>query len=217
MRVKLKVASKAILVLLVVSLSVSACVTSKSNQSVDSDSLAAAATIEDSSGLRAAAKLIAQGILDADGDLVFAQIPKNCQAKLSRSEVSKQLRSVRAYLTTFVGASLEDFSITKVETRKVKKAAIGQARYTIEVKGKSREALAKTLEKDDEPQQTLGGSSTTRARPTISFDEPTEWFDFVYESSTWKLESCQEFLESAGIFTSRSDPTNPTNPTNPTS
>jgi len=190
----------AVTILLAVSLFSSACSSTKSSSSVDNDSLAAAATVGDSSGLSSAAKLIAQAILDADGDRVFAQISKDCQSKLSRTEVSKQLRTVRAYITTFVGASLEDFSVTKVETRRVKKDATGQARYTIEVKGESRDALAKALEENN---NTATGDSK---RPNVSIDEPTEWFDFVYESSTWKLESCQEFLESAGVLTNSTTP-----------
>ena len=172
-----------------------ACSSTKSDSKIDNDSLAAAATVGDSSGLSSAAKLIAQAILDADGDRVFAQISKDCQSKLSRPEVSKQLRTVRAYLTTFVGASLSDFSASKVETRRVKKNIRGQARYTIEVKGESRKALEKTLQGNTKP------SNDDAQGPTFSFDEPTEWFDFIYEDSTWKLQSCEEFLESAGALT----------------
>jgi hypothetical protein len=63
-----------------ISLLAASCSSSKSNEIVDNDSLAAAATVGDSSGLSAAARLIAEGILDADGDRVFAQITKDCQS-----------------------------------------------------------------------------------------------------------------------------------------
>lgn len=189
--------TSAIILSLVISVSLISvsCTSSSSSSSVDSDSLAAAATVGDSSGLSSAAKLIAQGILDADGDKVFAQISKDCQSKLTRTEVSKQLKTVRAYITTFVGASLEDFKVTKVETRRVKKDETGQARYTIEVKGDSKDALTKALEENNRTK------TDDEDKINFAFDEPTEWFDFVYESSTWKLESCQEFLRSAGVLT----------------
>jgi len=199
-----------------ISLLAASCSSSKSNEIVDNDSLAAAATVGDSSGLSAAARLIAEGILDADGDRVFAQITKDCQSKLSRNEISKQLRTVRSYLTTFLGASLDDFSVTKVETRRVLKDKTGQARYTIEVKGKSKDALSNALDKNSK-QPAAGESSTSSTSPGLarrdfSFDEPTEWFDFVYESSTWKLDSCQEFLESAGVLTNSAATTSTTAP-----
>jgi|GEM_PF-6737837 len=204
----MKFKSTTLIISIVISMSlvIASCTSSESTSAVDNDSLAAAATAKDSSGLSSAAKLIAQAILDADGDRVFAQISRDCQSKLTRTEVTKQLRTVRAYLTTFVGASIDDFSVAKVETRRVTKGESGQARYTIEVKGESRDALAKALEELNDPENPNSNA------PSFSFDEPTEWFDFVYESSTWKLESCQEFLESAGVLTNSTTTTTSTIP-----
>lgn len=183
---------------LVLVFSLTACSSSDSNSNGNGEDLAVAATDKSSLGLSAAAKLIAQAIIDADGDKVYAQISGECQSKLSRVEISKQLRTVRAYLTTFLGASMDEFSVEKIETRQVKAGESGQARYTINVVGKSREVLANALK---DPSPTVSNGSTSSSLPKFSFDEPTDWFDFVYEGDTWRLQSCEEFLVSSGVLT----------------
>jgi hypothetical protein len=182
---------------------VGACSSSKSDD--QTQSLEAASTKEDSTGLNASATLLAQGIIKADGSSVYAQISSECQLKVSRTEVSKQLRTAKAYLTSFLGARLEDFEVESVETRKVVKGKTGQARYTIKVNGESRDALAKFQEEQDAKKasstapQSGGVTSTTQPDIVLPFDEPTDWFDFVYESSSWRLQSCEEFLEASGL------------------
>lgn len=207
-------------VLLICAMFIVSCSNGENNP--DSSSLAETSTQPDSRGLNAAAKIVAQGIIDANGDAVFAQISRACQQKISRLEVSKQLKTSRAYLTTFLGASMDDFSVKSVETRNVKKGEIGQARYTIVVKGDSRKALAKFQEEGGLDSITTtttaksNGSTTTTTQLKLPFDEPTDWFDFVYESSSWRLESCQEFLAASGALSSKATTTTSTTPTTTT-
>lgn len=187
---------------LLVCLLVGSCSSSKKDDGADS--LQQASTLPDSKGLNAAAKILAQAIIDANGDVVFAQISTNCQAKISRTEVTRQLKTARAYLTTFLGANMDDFTVKSIETRNLKKGESGQARYTIVVKGDSRKALAKFQEEGGTNSNTSTTSpssdeTTTTTEVTLPFDEPTDWFDFVYEGSTWKLESCEEFLAASGL------------------
>ncbi|MFN8015640.1 MAG: hypothetical protein U0R17_03385 [Acidimicrobiia bacterium] len=159
----------------------------------------------DAKGLNASARLLAEGIVKADGNQVFDQISTQCQFKLSKTSIVKQLRTVRAYLTTFLGASLDDFSIKSIETRNVKTGKTGQARYTILIEGKSRELVAKALggtstTASSSTSTTVPNQETTTTVSTFPFDKPTDWFEFVYEGSSWKLQSCDEFLKSSGLF-----------------
>ena len=194
------------LVLFVIAASSFAC---SSGGDESKKSLEAQATSGDAAGLEAAARLVAEGILEGSGDKVFAQISSSCQQKISRVEVTKQIDSTSSYLVNILGASLDDFSVEDIETKNVIENDKGQARYTILVKGKSLDALKKLAEESNKKNNssTVGTDSTETTTTTLPFDKPTQWFDFVYEDSSWRLESCQEFLEAAILASPKSTTT----------
>jgi hypothetical protein len=206
---KLKRSSITVLaIILALTFVVTSCSSDKGDEKVTPKSLEEASTLEGAAGLSAAAKLIANGIIAGDGDMVFNQLSSTCQAGLSRTEITKQLRTARAYLTSFLGAKLEEFSVKSVETRRVKQGDAGQARYTIEIEGKSKEVIEKFLSERNSSttlpssSQTPSAETTTSSNAPVSFNEPTQWFDFVYEQSSWRLQSCDEFVDATGLLSS---------------
>lgn len=160
---------------------------------------------QSSVGVTAAAQLIAEAVLSGEGKVVYRHLSSQCREKVTASEISSQLKTARSYLTSFVGAELEDISIKSVETQNVKQGDRGQARFTIDIKGKSRDAVYAALEKSFYATSTTGPEQTNEKSTYVyPFDQPTQWFEFVYEDETWKLKDCEEFLATSSLVSTPS-------------
>lgn len=194
---------------LVICVMVAGCSSGSDESGSNIDTLTKAATKQDSTGLKAAASLIAEGIITSDGNLIYRQLSSECQEEISSDTVYKQIRNMKTFLTNFVGADLNDFSVKSVDTQNVVDGKSGQARYTIDAVGKSKtafEAYAKKLKAQNATSTTTTATvepgseqTTTTVVQSLNLNEPTDWYDFVYESSTWKLQDCKEFLQAAGL------------------
>lgn len=149
-------------------------------------------TVEKTSGgVTQAAQSLVDGLLSADGRKVYQYLSRDCQSKISSQKLESQLKTARAYLSGFIGISFDDFAVTDIETQDVQENKKAQVRFTLSVTGKSREAIEKYM---------ANNADTPGEEQTFPFDEPTQWFGFVYEDSSWRLSQCDEFLSSYGLI-----------------
>lgn len=133
---------------------------------------------------------------------------KVAKNKTNADDLTESLVSGRAYLTSFIGADIDDFAVSEIETRRLKMGVSGDARYTLNVTGKSRQVLEEYLvqqKSDSESSTTAPGitkaTTTTVPNSRLPFDEPTKWYSFVYQDGSWKLNDCDAFLASTGLTT----------------
>lgn len=178
----------------VMCLSISACGSDSASKSEDP---VVRARDENSVGLNAAAEIVAHAILDGAGQTIYVQMSQECRAKANPTDLTQQLKTSKAYLKSFLGVEPGDIAVDRIETQKVVRAKTGQARYTLKIEEKSKEALERYFTQQRSTSSTQAGDI---APATTSLDAPTQWFDFVYEDDSWRLDDCDDFLSQTGLL-----------------
>jgi hypothetical protein len=150
-----------------------------------------AAQAKDATGLNASARIIGTGLLKGDAQAVYEQLSTSCQKNTSVDQIANQLQTGKSYMSSLLHVSMKDFSIKSVETRKVTYGKTGQARYTMDIKGKSRDAL----------EELYKSSAEDKGELLYPFDKPTGWYKFEFQKGAWRLLDCDVLQQTAKTLT----------------